>query len=145
MYNMLPLASAFVADGQSIPRARIAMNRWIWRLLLAALVATLAPHAAAHTQLERAIPAAGSAVRESPPRLTLWFSQRFEPAFSKVRVLDPKGRQVDNGDSQVDRANARKLSVSLPKLAPGTYRVRWRVLSLDTHVSESHFTFDVRP
>lgn len=121
------------------------MNRWVWRLLPAALAATLASHAAAHTQLDRAVPAAGSAVRASPPHLTLWFSQRFEPAFSTVRVLDPKGKQVDNGDAQVGGSDAREFSVSLPKLAPGTYRVRWRVLSTDTHVSEGHFTFDVRP
>jgi methionine-rich copper-binding protein CopC len=116
----------------------------MWRLLLAALAALIASHAAAHAQLERAVSAAGSAVRESPPRLTLWFSQRLEPAFSKVRVLNSKGKQVDNGDAQVDGADARMLSVSLPKLSPGTYRVRWRVLSVDTHVSEGHFTFDVR-
>ncbi len=35
------------------------------------------------------------------------------------------------------------LRVSLPNLAPGTYRVMWRVLSVDTHVSEGDFTFDV--
>lgn len=121
------------------------MNRWIWRLLPAAFAATLAPHAAAHAHLERAVPAAGSVVRASPPRLTLWFSQRFEPAFSTVRVLNPEGKQVDNGDAQVARADAREFSVSLPKLAAGTYRVRWRVLSMDTHVSEGHFTLDVRP
>jgi copper resistance protein C len=117
----------------------------MWRLLLATLAAMIASHAGAHAQLERAVPAAGSAVRESPPRLKLWFSQRLEPAFSKIRVLNSKGKQVDNGDSQVDRADARQLGVSLPKLAPGTYRVRWRVLSVDTHVSEGHFTFDVGP
>lgn len=121
------------------------MNRWMWRLLLAVLAATLAPHAAAHAKLERAVPAAGSAVRESPPRLTLWFSQRIEPAFSRVRVLNSRGTQVDNGDAQVDGADARMLGVSLPELAPGTYRVRWRVLSVDSHVIEGHFTFNVGP
>lgn len=121
------------------------MSRWTCRLLLAALAAMIASPAAAHSQLERAVPAAGSSVRESPPRLTLWFSQRIEPAFSKVRVLNSEGKQVDNDDAQVDRADARMLSVSLPKLAPGTYRVRWRVLSVDSHVIEGHFTFNVGP
>ena len=121
------------------------MNRWAWSLLLAALVAMTASHASAHAQLEWAEPAAGSAVHESPPRLKLWFSQRLERPFSKVRVLTPEGKQVDNRDSEVDRADARLLSVSLPKLSPGTYRVRWRVLSVDTHVNEGDFTFDVAP
>jgi copper resistance protein C len=37
------------------------------------------------------------------------------------------------------------LEVSVPALAPGRYRVVWRVLSLDTHVTEGDFTFDVAP
>ena len=37
------------------------------------------------------------------------------------------------------------LLVSLPQLAPGTYKVTWRVLSVDTHVTEGDFTFDVAP
>ena len=41
--------------------------------------------------------------------------------------------------------DAKVLHVSLPKLAPGTYRVKWRVLSVDTHVSEGEFTIDVAP
>jgi methionine-rich copper-binding protein CopC len=45
----------------------------------------------------------------------------------------------------VDRGDARILRVSLPPLSPGTYRVVWRVLSVDTHVSEGDFTFDVAP
>ncbi len=121
------------------------MRRWIAGLLLAAVAAAVALDAAAHAQLEQATPAAGSTLRESPAQLTLQFSQRFEPAFSKIRVLDSKGNQVDNGNAQVGGSGAKLLQVSLPKLAPGTYQVEWRVLSVDTHVSEGRFTFDVRP
>ncbi len=99
--------------------------------------------ASAHARLERAVPAAGSAVRESPPQLKLWFTERLEPAFSKVQVFDRNGKQVDKGDPEVDRADAKLLRVSLPTLAPGTYRVKWRVLSVDTHVSKGDFTFNV--
>ena len=48
-------------------------------------------------------------------------------------------------DVQLDRADATLLQVSLPQLAPGTYRVAWRVLSVDTHVTEGDFSFDVVP
>ena len=121
------------------------MTRWIRRLLLAALVASVAPIVAAHAKLERTVPAAGGAVRQSPPRVTLWFSQRLEPAFSRLRVLNPQGKQVDNGDAQIDPTDAKQIGVSLPKLAPGSYSVRWRVLSMDTHVSEGSFAFNVGP
>jgi copper resistance protein C len=121
------------------------MTRWTTRVFLAALLVSAASAVAAHAELERAVPAAGSAVRKSPPRLMLMFSQRLEPAFSKVSVLTRTGKRIDIADSKVDAVDATRLSVGLPKLAPGTYRVRWRVLSVDTHVSEGDFTFDVRP
>ena len=35
------------------------------------------------------------------------------------------------------------LQVPLKPLRPGTYRVKWRVLSVDTHVTEGDFTFRV--
>ena len=114
-------------------------------LSVATVIATLSLPAGAHAYLERAQPAAGSSVRESPRELTLWFTQKIEPAFSEVRVLDPGGKQVDAGAPRFDSDGAKALRISLPKLAAGTYRVKWRILSVDTHVSEGEFTFDVAP
>jgi methionine-rich copper-binding protein CopC len=84
-------------------------------------------------------------VHAPPAQAKLWFTQRLEPAFSTLRIEDASGKQVDKGDTRVDGTDATLLEVSLPELAPGTYRVRWRVLSVDTHVTEGDFTFDVRP
>jgi methionine-rich copper-binding protein CopC len=99
----------------------------------------------AHAFLDHALPAVGSAVRASPVQVKLWFTQTLEPAFSTAQVFDRGGKRIDKADAQVDRADATLLSVSVPKLAPGTYRVKWRVLSVDTHVTEGDFTFDVAP
>jgi methionine-rich copper-binding protein CopC len=121
------------------------MIRRLSLLLVAATTAMIVPLAEAHASLDRATPAAGSAVHGSPSQLKLWFTQRLEPAFSKVRVFDRNGKQVDKGDPEVDRNDATLLQVTLPKLAPGRYRVTWRVLAVDTHVSEGAFTFDVVP
>jgi hypothetical protein len=41
--------------------------------------------------------------------------------------------------------DSKQLSVTLAPLAPGTYTVRYRVLSVDGHVVDSSFTFTVRP
>jgi methionine-rich copper-binding protein CopC len=91
------------------------------------------------------VPAAGSIVHEPPARLTLRFSQRFEPAFTRVKIVDASGQQVAGDTIEIDGADPRRLGVALPKLAPGAYRVHWRVLSVDTHVSEGQFGFVVRP
>ncbi|HEY3254427.1 MAG TPA: copper resistance CopC family protein [Polyangiaceae bacterium] len=121
------------------------MRRSLLRLFALACALTLVSAAGAHAFLDHATPAVGSSVRNPPAQVKLWFTQRLEPAFSTVRVFDRSGKQVDKDDPQVDRSNATLLQVSLPKLAPGTYRVKWRVLSVDTHVTEGDFTFDVAP
>ena len=121
------------------------MKRRLSRLLAFASAMMFVSLAGAHAFLDHATPAVGSAVRASPAQVKLWFTQKLEPAFSSVRVLDRSGKQVDKGDRQVDRADATLLFVSLPQLAPGTYRVAWRVLSIDTHVTEGDFTFNVIP
>jgi methionine-rich copper-binding protein CopC len=111
--------------------------------LLQVMVATR--EAGAHAFLDHAAPAVGSAIHGSPVQVRLWFTQELEPAFSTVKVLDRNGRQMDKQDKQVDRADPALLQVSLPPLAPGRYRVVWRALSVDTHVTEGDFTFDVVP
>jgi copper resistance protein C len=101
--------------------------------------------ARAHAFLDHAMPAVGSMVHGAPAEVRLWFTQELEPAFSTVKVLDQNGKQVDKMDKQVDRGDAVLLRVSLLPLAPGTYRVVWRVLSIDTHVSEGDYRFNVAP
>ena len=113
--------------------------------LALAFALALSPHADAHAFLDHATPAVGSVVRGAPAQIKLWFSERLEPAFSTVQVLDRNGKRVDKGDPQVDSTDAALLLVSVPQLAPGRYRVTWRVLSVDTHVTEGDFSFDVTP
>jgi copper resistance protein C len=106
---------------------------------------TWASLAFAHAFLDHATPAVGSTVRTPPPRITLWFTQPLEPAFSTLRVVDRDNKQQDGGDASVDSRDPTALSLSTPALAPGRYRVIWRVLSVDTHVTEGDFTFDIVP
>jgi len=60
-------------------------------------------------------------------------------------VLDASGKQVDRGDKGLDPSDRTVLRVSVPHLAPGSYRVVWRVLSVDTHVTEGDYRFEVVP
>ena len=101
--------------------------------------------ARAHAFLERAEPRVGSTVRTPPTQVKLWFTERLEPAFSRVQVLDEAGRPVNRADAAVDPENQALLRVSLRELPPGAYRVVWRVVSVDTHVTEGAFTFKVAP
>jgi methionine-rich copper-binding protein CopC len=113
----------------------------------AALAALLsgAAGAGAHAFLDRADPPVGATVKTPPSQVRIWFTENLEPAFSRVRVLDQAGQQIDKNDSQTDPSNAALLRVSVPGLPPGTYKVIWRVLSVDTHITEGDFTFRITP
>ena len=119
------------------------MKRVLLVILLPACVACST--ARAHAFLDHAAPAVGSTVHAPPAQVRLWFTQQLEPAFSSVRVVDRSDKRVDRGDTNVDARDGTILQVSVPALAPGRYRVVWRVLSVDTHVTEGDFTFDVAP
>ena len=121
------------------------MRQFVQRFALLLLAAWSASPAGAHAVLDYSVPAARTTLRASPKELTLKFTQRLEPAFSSVHVFDSKGKPVDRGDSRIDAADPTSLRVSLPSLSSGRYRVSWRVLSIDTHVTQGEFTFDVAP
>jgi methionine-rich copper-binding protein CopC len=114
------------------------------RLLIFAtsvVVSLLAATAAeAHAFLDHAEPRVGSTVPTAPRELSLSFTQNIEPAFSSVEVSDANGARVDLGKASF---SASVMRVGLKPLTPGTYRVRWQVLSVDTHTTEGSFTFHV--
>jgi copper resistance protein C len=114
-------------------------------LLVPIGVCVLAGAVAAHAFLERAAPRVGSTVRTPPTEVRLWFTERLEPAFSTARVLNASDQPVDKGDPRVDPSSPQELRVSVPPLPPGRYTVHWRVLSVDTHVTEGTFAFTVAP
>ena len=111
-------------------------------LMLVALLG-LASTVFAHGVLERTEPRGGSTLKTAPAQVRLQFTGAIEPAYSQVQVLDGGGRRVDLGDSRVDPDTRTLLRVSLPALAPGRYKVAWRVLSIDSHVTEGDFTFRI--
>jgi len=110
--------------------------------LAMAILAVTAP-ALAHAVLVRSIPDSRAVLGRPPDRVQLWFNERLEAAFSTVSVWNESGRQVDRQDAAVGPDDAKRLSVSLPPITPGTYTVRFRVLSVDGHIVDSSFRFTV--
>ena len=126
-------------------RASIPMSRRVRCAIVAVCAYALAGAAWPHAFLDHATPAVGSTVQGAPARVALRFTQRLEPAFSRVQVVDAAGKRVDREDASVSGDDATMLTVSLAPLAPGRYAVKWRVLSVDTHVTEGDYTFTVAP
>lgn len=113
--------------------------------LIIVLIAVLAPLAAhAHAMLDRAMPPVGSTVAAAPREVVLTFTEKLEPAFSSIEVRNEAGAAMQAGKATAG-AQATQLRVPLKALPPGTYKVIWRVLSVDTHRTQGDFTFRVGP
>ncbi len=96
--------------------------------------------ATAHAFLDHAEPRVGNTVATAPREVTLWFTQKLEPAFSTITVTNSAGQRVDTGKIRVSGS---QISVSLRPGGTGTYHVTWRVLSVDTHTTDGSFSFQV--
>ncbi|HMH95610.1 MAG TPA: copper resistance CopC family protein [Bradyrhizobium sp.] len=98
--------------------------------------------ASAHAFLDHAEPRVGNKVDAAPREVTLWFTQKLEPAFSTITVTNAAGQRVDTGKTRV---SGNQMAISLRAGGAGTYHVTWRVLSVDTHTTDGNFTFQVGP
>lgn len=114
-------------------------------LLAAALIGLAAASpAAAHAHLEKAEPAVGATVSPGPTQVRLTFSEPVEPRFSQVVLAQADGTAVPAGAAAGDPADARVLVLKLGQALPaGSYKVKWKAVSTDTHRTEGSFGFRV--
>jgi methionine-rich copper-binding protein CopC len=109
-----------------------------------ALLFALSGSAFAHAHLDHASPKVGSTVSPAPHEIVLWFTEKLEAAFSTIEVRNEQGAAVQAGKANVT-GDRTQLRVSLKALSPGTYKVIWQVLSVDTHRTQGDFSFRVGP
>jgi methionine-rich copper-binding protein CopC len=115
------------------------MLRNLWAACAAA--AMLSPITAfAHAKLLGSSPAAGAQLEVRPTALTLRFDEKVQLAVLK---LSAGGTDIPVAFDRSAQAAA-QVSVALPSLAPGTYRVQWSALTADDgHVVKGTFSFVV--
>jgi methionine-rich copper-binding protein CopC len=121
------------------------MNSLCRILSVSVLLLLSAARVSAHAFLEHSDPPVGGKVHSSPAAVRIWFTEAIDPASSSIQVFDATGKQVDKKDMHLNAANRLLLQVSLPRLKRGTYKVVWRAVSLDTHVTSGDFRFQVAP
>ena len=93
----------------------------------------------AHPKLVSASPAANAAVA-TPEKISLQFSEKLVPAFSKAELI----MAAMPGMAAVG-SDGRTLTI-IPKqrLPRGRYNVDWQVVSGDTHKITGSYTFTVK-
>ncbi|SRR6266404_2321231 len=120
--------------------------RWfLLHLIAIAAIGVAAMAALAHAFPNQAAPPVGGTVPASPKEIRLTFSEGIEPRFSGIDLAADDGRTVATGAATVDPANDKQLVLAVPPLVPGRYRVRWHVVSVDTHRTEGEYSFAVGP
>jgi methionine-rich copper-binding protein CopC len=97
----------------------------------------------AHAFLDHADPRVGSTVT-APTQVKIWFTEELEGAFSKIQVFNSGGAEIDKKNSKVDAAEKAAMAVSVPTLSPGTYKVVWNAVAVDTHHTSGSFEFTVK-
>ena len=117
-----------------------------WKIFLTAglVFVMAATDAQAHAFLVKSDPKVGAVVAK-PAVLRLEFSEAIELGFSGVDVVNAAGGAIAlNGVRFADDGH-KVLLANLPMLGPGVYRVKWHVVSVDTHRTEGDFNFAVKP
>ena len=80
----------------------------------------------------------------SPKRLVLRFNSRLEKPLCSVQLVGPRQKTIALLRQDLDTA-ADTLSYTLPRLDPGPYQARWKVMAADGHVTEGIVLFTITP
>ncbi|MBT2413444.1 copper resistance protein CopC/CopD [Streptomyces sp. ISL-12] len=121
------------------PRARTLVLLFV--AVAGALLATAAP-ASAHAALTGSDPQQGAVVDRAPARVSLTFSENVSMDDDALRVLDPKGKRVEDGAPA--NVSGTTYGVALHSGLPdGTYTVTYQVVSADSHPVSGAFTFSI--
>jgi methionine-rich copper-binding protein CopC len=110
-----------------------------------AAVLMLAPSpASAHDDLLGSDPEDGVVLETAPAQVELRYSAEplDEPGGTIVRVVDPEGAEVQQGEPEVVD-NAVIQAIAADAAVVGTYTVTWRVVSSDGHAISGELLFSV--
>src|SRR5262249_19092222 len=92
----------------------------------------------------RSDPLANAVLQAPPSQVRMWFSEDLNPFSSKLVVVDPTNREVDQKDNHVSASDSREMVVGLPLLPAGTYVVAWRTQSAeDGHIAAGSYLFRI--
>ena len=111
-------------------------------LATAGLLLTTAGPASAHAALTGSDPQQGVVVDKAPDQVSLTFSEQVALSNDSLRVLDPKGKAVQQGKPFPVEGTTYGVKVH-SGLPDGTYTVTYQVVSADSHPVSGAFTFSV--
>jgi copper resistance protein C len=107
-----------------------------------AFLAMLAPAAAlAHAIVIASKPAVNAVVPAASLPIELRFNSRIDLKLSRLTLIGPGGKATTL--TLAPETAPDLLAAQTDELAPGTYRLRWQVLSVDGHITRGDIPFKV--
>lgn len=98
----------------------------------------------AHAALVKSDPPRRATLTLPPKHIQLWFNEKIEGAYASVIVKDSQQNIVTTNSPESITDDPKSILLNLPELEPGRYNVHYRVMSVDGHVIESNFDFNVK-
>jgi copper transport protein len=103
------------------------------------------PESYAHAFVINSNPSSSQTLKSPPTKVEVYLSEPVDLRYSKLNVIDPDGKQIDNKNVQYANGDEATLSVTLPpNIKDGIYTVSIKMLSqIDGHVTDNAFVFGV--
>jgi len=116
-------------------------GRWLFLLLLVILSAGTASPLWAHAVLMQSQPGVNSTVKGPDVPIRLRFNVRVDGKRSRLTLLAPDGSLRTVPAPQQTAPDT--LESQVTGLKPGAYKLQWRVLASDGHMSNGEVDFTV--
>ena len=99
----------------------------------------------AHALLLQSIPQDHAQLKTSPEKIVLRFNGQIEKKVSQITLLDKQGKRINLPQSatRFSAGKADSLEILIPKLDPGTYQLRYRILAMDGHTTPGLIHFSI--
>ncbi|MFO1126646.1 MAG: copper resistance protein CopC [Methylocystis sp.] len=97
----------------------------------------------AHAVMTRTAPQQGATAVEGLTKVEIWYDSAVRDNMLAMAVIDASGTRVDNRDPKVDAADQTHVFASVQPLAPGSYTVRYRAISVDGFLASGSWNLTV--
>lgn len=116
----------------------------IFAVLLVLAAVLQVENAMAHAMLVKSDPPRRATLTVSPKQVQLWFNEKVEGAYASVIVRDGNKNSVTDNNPETVADDPKTIVLKLPEIESGRYTVHYRVMSVDGHVIESSYDFNVK-
>ena len=131
---------------KNIQMIKFSMDKTVFFLLFLSMLSLMwqSNSAMAHAALVKSDPARRATLSMSPKQIQLWFNEKIEGAYASVVLLDSNKKVVTEDTPEVVADNPKSVVLNIPEIGSGKYTVQYRVMSVDGHVIESSYDFNVK-